>query len=686
MREIYKSMIASRYFTYFCIVVAAMLLLMIPIYAIAYSTFYNNALRQLENRLEYAGDKLEETCLSICALNSDMQSNELHFLKCKTDDRVDGKTAFSALTVWKQLKQKTEQIDCVKSIYLSYRNNEVMITPESVTYYGSVRPPMDKYRLFTGEYISFSRLAEYEGEEAMVIVSNPANTNMAVSAVCTSETLRDLFESLPVYVFLYDLNGNARLCSDPAVGSVPAADLFTQEYRTISIDGDRCTAMGRHIRSAGLIMGIALPSGYIAQTVRPILLIMVGGFVLMAAAGIGLALFMAAYSTRPIRRLVWEEIRDTNSAKRVNELRYLLELRDNYSSSLKTQETRMQGMMDTVREVLRENYFLHLLNGAAAARDDEVTVRDVLPELCKQYRIALIRIREEGDRVLPGVRNTLMRLGFLAVHTGSGRLAVCVPEKDAEGFRKTVDVIADEISQRAEIRTALSERRTELFGVRDAYRSLLEEAAPGRNLLTLNGLRDLESSFRSGDTAHVRELLEGWKLPDTDVGLREAFGQLRSLMRSVWPAETLPFWEESQDAVVQMGQLEARSLVLTESSARTLNARGGYKKQVLAYIGKNISDPDLCVDRVAARFDISGRQVYGIVKEALGLSFTEYVLQLRMEHAAQLLSAQIGTVQEVALACGYTSLNTFHKAFRRYYGFPPGQYSRTGALAAGSGE
>ncbi len=683
MREILKSMIASRYFAYFCIVVAVMLLLLVPIYAVVYSTFYNNELRQLENRLDRAAEEMEKTCVSVYSLSTGLQSNELDYLKCKTDDKVYGKTAFSALTVWKQLRQKADQLDYVERIYLNYRRNSVMITPDSVKYDGTDTPPVDKDTLFTGRYISVARIDDYEGRGAIAIISNPAGSNMSVSAVCTSDTLAGLFESLPVYVFLYDSAGEALLCSDPAVRGVPAADSFGQTYRTISVNGERCTAMGRPVRAGGLVMGIAMPSEYIARTVRPILFIMVGGFILMAAVGVGLAFFMASYSTRPIRRLVWEELRDTKSGKRINELRYLLELRENYSTSLKNQETRMKGMMDTVREVLRENYFLHLLNGAAAARDDEVTVCEVLPELCKQYRIALIRIREEGDTVLPGVRNTLMRLGFLTVHTGSGRLAVCVPEEAAEEFRKTMTVIEEEIGGEAEIRFALSQTQTEPYSARRACRALLEEETPGRCLLTLNGLHDLESAFRSGDTAHCRELLDAWKLPETDVGLQEAFGQLRSLMRSIWPSESLPFWEETQDAAVQMRQLEAHSLALTEAGARTLNARGGYKKQVLAYIGESISDPDLCVDRVASRFGISGRQVYGIVKEALGLSFTEYVLQLRMGHAAQLLSAQTGTMQEVALACGYTSLNTFHKAFRRYYGFPPGQYSRAGAVAAG---
>ncbi len=58
----------------------------------------------------------------------------------------------------------------------------------------------------------------------------------------------------------------------------------------------------------------------------------------------------------------------------------------------------------------------------------------------------------------------------------------------------------------------------------------------------------------------------------------------------------------------------------------------------------------------------------------LGVSPTEYVNRVRMQHAAMLLATTRLTMQEVAQDCGIENLSHFHRLFREIYGSTPHQY------------
>ncbi len=61
------------------------------------------------------------------------------------------------------------------------------------------------------------------------------------------------------------------------------------------------------------------------------------------------------------------------------------------------------------------------------------------------------------------------------------------------------------------------------------------------------------------------------------------------------------------------------------------------------------------------------------------ISISEYLLQVRMEHARQLLSDPTLQIQTIAERVGYRDNNYFSKAFRGYYGVSPKDYRRAGS-------
>ena len=75
--------------------------------------------------------------------------------------------------------------------------------------------------------------------------------------------------------------------------------------------------------------------------------------------------------------------------------------------------------------------------------------------------------------------------------------------------------------------------------------------------------------------------------------------------------------------------------------------------------------------------DIAGRSHEHVCRQArryLGLSPTQYINRIRVQHAAMLLAGTDRQLSEVASDCGFENLSYFHRLFRDQYGTTPRGY------------
>ena len=63
-----------------------------------------------------------------------------------------------------------------------------------------------------------------------------------------------------------------------------------------------------------------------------------------------------------------------------------------------------------------------------------------------------------------------------------------------------------------------------------------------------------------------------------------------------------------------------------------------------------------------------------LVRKRTGLGINEYLSNLRMEHARQLLEEDTLTVDEIADQCGYEYTSYFIRKFRQFYSESPFRY------------
>ncbi|ARV61183.1 AraC family transcriptional regulator [Nostocales cyanobacterium HT-58-2] len=96
-------------------------------------------------------------------------------------------------------------------------------------------------------------------------------------------------------------------------------------------------------------------------------------------------------------------------------------------------------------------------------------------------------------------------------------------------------------------------------------------------------------------------------------------------------------------------------------------------RQVLGYIHSHI-DLEIKLTTLADMAGVSQYYFCQLFKQSMGITPYQYVLQLRVERAKQLLKSQKMTICDVALACGFANQSHFTKHFRKLTGTTPKAY------------
>ncbi len=119
------------------------------------------------------------------------------------------------------------------------------------------------------------------------------------------------------------------------------------------------------------------------------------------------------------------------------------------------------------------------------------------------------------------------------------------------------------------------------------------------------------------------------------------------------------------------------NLRFTEVTRRTYytDSQVAIAKLAMKELSENLSKR-ISAAELAARFGISESSLKNYFRSVYGKGYHEYLNELRMKKAAELLTESGVKVSEAAAAVGYASQSRFAKAFGEYFGVSPKEYSR----------
>jgi len=99
-----------------------------------------------------------------------------------------------------------------------------------------------------------------------------------------------------------------------------------------------------------------------------------------------------------------------------------------------------------------------------------------------------------------------------------------------------------------------------------------------------------------------------------------------------------------------------------------------YASAVRKYIDKHFCE-DISLQSVADAMALSPVYLSRYFKKNMGEKFSDYILRLRMEKAAEMLLVN-KRVADVSIACGFNNSGYFAKVFKNYYSCTPKEYVR----------
>ncbi len=97
-------------------------------------------------------------------------------------------------------------------------------------------------------------------------------------------------------------------------------------------------------------------------------------------------------------------------------------------------------------------------------------------------------------------------------------------------------------------------------------------------------------------------------------------------------------------------------------------------ERIMAVINKNISNSDLSVDAIADEVGISRVHLHRKMKELTGQTPHDFIRNIRLKQAANLLAGQNVNITEVMYACGFNNAASFSTIFKKFYGMSPREY------------
>lgn len=97
------------------------------------------------------------------------------------------------------------------------------------------------------------------------------------------------------------------------------------------------------------------------------------------------------------------------------------------------------------------------------------------------------------------------------------------------------------------------------------------------------------------------------------------------------------------------------------------------KRSILEYVNSHFTDAQLSLTSVASEFHITEPYLSRLFKQSAGENFSKYVEKLRMERAHRLIQEGRLSLNDVAEAVGYNSPQVFRRAYRRVYGASPSE-------------
>ena len=139
----------------------------------------------------------------------------------------------------------------------------------------------------------------------------------------------------------------------------------------------------------------------------------------------------------------------------------------------------------------------------------------------------------------------------------------------------------------------------------------------------------------------------------------------------------IPFWHESLSRASQENiDLSAESILLYSFSRLSADTPKGNPliSRIIELSEESFKETDFSVSAVAEALGYNAKYISHIFKEKTGVTYSEYLRDLRIKYAISLFDYGLGSVKNVAVLSGFSDPLYFSTVFKKFVGVTPKEY------------
>ena len=233
----------------------------------------------------------------------------------------------------------------------------------------------------------------------------------------------------------------------------------------------------------------------------------------------------------------------------------------------------------------------------------------------------------------------------------------------------------------------------QIAGIRASYlRSLAGASEDGADQAEMNGsvaeaIRLFGESLETADVASIRSALETVESRMSSMKEEDSyktyycyklmtvyFAKARDMRNyKMEVAHLIGFDSETQLFEMLHQSVERFCVQHTKAEQVTANKM---RTELLRYVEENFNSKELSLSAVADYLNTSVYVATRLFKETTGKNFKEYVMDKRMEYAADLLKSTSYKVAEISGMAGFENAEYFSSLFKTKFGMTPTQYRK----------
>jgi len=458
--------------------------------------------------------------------------------------------------------------------------------------------------------------------------------------------------------------------------------------------------------------------------VRNTLIVILGGMILLALT----VTFWGSKSIgRPFRKVMEVAVKlDDGQDASANDIDRLLKI----LISTKENKEKLEKQFRLAKPLLYERFFHNLIAKKSQGIEGVRKSMEALDIRFNPNRnhVAVVKFHQYGEYAekydyktqtlfLYAMENMFLELcepdfhGYLFERTNNCVVCFLSPKTDAEPSRGRVEAVLERLRQEygnflsQELSIGLGEPALSLEGISQAYEQA--EAAANYSILfgtgqllcheSLEVKEHLEedwerfnqrmiSAIKSGHEDKVTGMMDELQtlLVGADLESIEKVVQGMILACISTAIELRVSLENSGMDALRIGERETLSqrisgirelavAIMDLNHQRLTRKTGDISQRTLRHLEAHYMNP-LSLEDVARALNLSPNYLSKVFKDEMNLSFVDYLTQIRLGKACEMLHQKGTRVKDVYHRVGFSSQQYFNNVFKRVYGQTPGQY------------